>query len=136
MTNIKKIWDNLDKKAQIWATRLTAVATIVGVLAAAGSWIIGQVDDSLATRLENQTASIQQEIKDLKKEADANNKQTELQLTRLELMTLIEADPENIIEIEKVAKRYFHDLGGNAYMSSEYTRWCKQYQADCEIIFK
>ena len=136
MARVKTFWNNLDKKVHTWATRLAAVATIVGVLTASGTWLIHQVDNSLAMRLEDHTASIQQEITALKQQQEESNKQTELQLTRLELMTLMETDPDNIIEIEKIAKKYFQDLKGNAYLSSEYGRWCRKYNADCEVIFR
>ena len=133
---LKSKWDKLDDKAQKWAKRLTTFATIIGVLVAASSWLINQLDNAVAARLEAQTASLQQEVETLSKGREQADRQTELQLTRLELMMLIAHDPENVVEIEKIAHRYFNDLSGNSYMSSEYSNYCKQYSADCEIIFK
>ena len=133
---IKNKWDNLDKGVQKWATRLGAIATIVGVLVAGGGWLIHQVDNAVAMRIETQTESIQTEVKSLTEKIDDQDKQTELSLTRLELMMLIDADPTNTVEIERVAHKYFKDLSGNSYMTSEYNRWCHAYAGDCEVLFK
>lgn len=132
----KKTLNKLDKNVQKWAARLGAVATIIGVLTAGGAWVINQIDNNLASRIENQTAAIQTEVKELSSSMEDQNEQTELQLTRLELMALITHDPDNVVEIEKVAYHYFRELGGNYYMDSEYSKWCKTYGADCEIMLK
>ena len=132
----QKTWNKLDKKVQIWATRIGAIATIIGALATSGVWLIHQVDNSLAIHLEKQTSHIQEEIDDIKAEQSAIDKQTEVQLTRLELMTLIDSDPNNIIAIEKLAIHYFRDLGANSYISEVYTRWAKKYGGDLSIVVK
>lgn len=135
MDKLKKI-EKVDENVQKWAKRLGAIATIIGVVTAAGAWLINQIDNSLAARIENQTNAMQQEVQSLSDKIDIQDKQTELQLTRLELMTLMDSDPENIVEIEKVAHHYFVDLQGNSFMTSLYNKYCKQYGADCEIMFK
>lgn len=136
MSSIKSKWDKLDKNVQKWATRLGAVATIIGILATGGSWIVSQLDNSVSTHLENQTQSIQTEVQQLSDKVDSQDKESELQLNRLELMMLMDNDPYNTVEIEKVAHHYFKDLDGNSYMSSMYAKYCKQYGADCEIMYK
>lgn len=136
MSSIKKKWDSLDKNVQKWAARLGAIATIVGVLITGGSWIVSQLDNAVATHLENQTQSIQAEVQQLSDKVSTKDRESELQLNRLELMMLMDNDPNNIVEIEKVAHHYFKDLGGNSYMSSLYAKYCRQYGADCEIMYK
>ena len=135
ITSLKKI-EKVDENVQKWAKRLGAIATIIGVTTAAGAWLINQINDNLASHIEKQTASIQAEVQGLSNKVDSQNERTELQLTRLELMTLISDDPHNVVEIEKVAYHYFHDLKGNYYMDSEYSRWCQEYGGDCEIMYK
>ena len=138
MGKIKSKWDNLDERVQKWASRLGAIATIIGILAAGGGWIINQMDNSVASHIENQTSAIQDEVKgvqDSVQELSDKVDTQELQITRLELMTLMENDPQNTVEIEKLAHYYFQN-GGNSYMSSMYAKYCKQYGADCEIMFK
>ena len=133
---VKSKWDKLDANAQKWAKRLTAIATIVGVLTAGGSYIINQLDNAVATRIEAQTTALQEQVQEIGKERESTAKQTELQLTRLELMMLMETDPDNAVEIEKVAHHYFVDGRGNSYMSSLYNTWCHTHNGDCEIMFK
>lgn len=136
MGRIKSKWNKLDERVQKWATRLGAIATIIGILAAGGGWLINQLDNAVATRLENQTAEIQDEVQKLSDKVDQQDKQTDLQLTRLELMTLIDDNPYNVVEIEKVAKHYFQDLKGDWYMSDLYSKWAKTYGGDSEVIIK
>lgn len=135
-SKMKNKWDKLDANAQKWAKRLTAFATIIGIATAGFGWVITQLDNSVASRIENQTATLQQEVKEIAKDREATAKQTELQLTRLELMMLMETDPNNTVEIEKVAHHYFVDDHGNSYMSGLYNSWCHNYNGDCEIQFK
>ena len=135
MKRIQKKWESLDENVQKWATRLGAIATIVGVVAAGGSWLISQIDNSLAAHIEGQTSQIEEQVTALSDKVDSQKKDTELQIMRLELMTLMENDPENVVEIEKIAHAYFQK-GGNSYMSGMYAKYCKQYSADCEIMFK
>ena len=135
-SKVKSKWDKLDANAQKWAKRLTAVATIIGVLTAGAGWIITQLDNSVASRIEAQTATLQQEVQEIAKDREATARQQELQLTRLELMMLMETDPNNTVEIEKVAHHYFVDDQGNSYMSGLYNAWCHNYMGDCEIQFK
>lgn len=136
MSNIKKKWDGLDKNVQKWATRLGAIATIVGILATSGGWIVSQLDNAVATRIENQTVAVQQEVQKLSDKVDEQDGQQDLQLTRLELMALMNNNPHNIVEIEKVARHYFHDLGGDWYMSELYSNWAKTYGGNPEIVVK
>ena len=136
MKRIKSKWESLDENVQKWASRLAAVATIVGTLAAAGTWLISQIDNSLAAHIESQTNQMEEQVSSLSNKVDDQSKQTELQLTRLELMTLMDSDPDNVVEIEKVAYHYFRDLNGNSYMSSLYNSWCHKYGGDCGIMLK
>lgn len=137
MTNkIKNKWDSLDKSVQKWATRVGAITTIIGAIVAGGSWLIHQVDNAVATRIENQTDALQQEVKNLSDKVDEKDRQFDLQLTRLELMNLIELDPHNVVEIEKVAKHYFSDLRGDWYLTSVYSKWAKQYGGDMTYVIE
>lgn len=135
-SKIKNKWDKLDSKVQKLAKLLTSIAAIIGVLAAGSGWFLGQIDTAVSNKIEDQTATLQQEVKQIALDREATAKQTDMQLTRLELMMLMETDPENVIEIEKVAHKYFIELNGNTYMSSEFSRWCKMYNADCEVVLK
>lgn len=137
MGKIKNKWDNLDERVQKWASRLGAIATIVGVIVAGGGWLIHQVDNAVATRLESQTSAIQDEVQKLSEAVEAQDKEQEQRLMRLELMTLMDTDPDNVLGIEKLAKEYFSErINGNSYMTAYYTRWAKQYGGDLSVVLK
>lgn len=143
MNKIKSKWDKLDERVQKWATRLGAIATIIGFVAAGGGWLIHQVDNAVASHIEAQTTEIQTEVKNIQGEVEklsdkveSQDKQTDLQLTRLELLTLMNDNPHNVVEIEKVARHYFQDLNGDWYMSDLYSKWAKTYGGDAEIMVK
>lgn len=131
---IKSKWDSLDKNIQKWATRLGAIATIIGIVAAGGSWLINNINDDLASKIESQTTQLQDEVQKLSDKVEEKNKQTDLQLTRLELMTLMETNPKNVIEIERLARYYFVDLKGDFYMTSVYSIWAEQYGGDTSFV--
>ena len=133
----KKKWDSLDKNIQKWATRLGAIATIIGIVTAGGGFLIHQVDTAVATRIETQTTQIQQEVQKLSETVEAQDKEQEQRLMRLELMMLMEHDPDNVLGIERLAKEYFSErINGNSYMTSYFTKWAKQYGGDLSIVLK
>lgn len=133
VSKAKKKWDSLDKNVQKWATRLGAIATIIGIVTAGGGWLIHQVGNAVESCIKAQTAGMQQEIQKLIERVNEHEEQSDLQLTRLELMNLIQLDPNNVIEIEKVAKHYFTDLQGDWYFTSVYGQWAKQYGGDLSL---
>lgn len=117
------MYDKADKKLQRLATTIGAIVAVVGALTGALGWVQTQF-----------TNAVSSQMNDLKNEMQESDKRTEIQITRLELMTLIDTQPENIAEIEKVAKHYFRDLGANWYMTSIYSKWCQKYGGDPTII--
>lgn len=133
---MKNLWKQLDKNVQKWAATIAAIVTIVSALIAGGSFLISQLDSAVAVQLDKQTDSIQADVKELSDKVDAQESQTDLQLTRLELMTLIDNNPYNIVEIEKVAHHYFQDLKGDWYMSELYSKWAKAYGGNPDIMVK
>lgn len=137
VSKAKKKWDSLDKNVQKWATRLGAIATIIGIVTAGGGFLIHQVDNAVAAHIETQTTEIQQEVQKLSETVEAQDREQEQRLMRLELMTLMDTDPENVLGIEKLAKEYFSErINGNSYMTSYFTKWAKQYGGDLSIVLK
>lgn len=119
----KSLYDKADKKLQRLAATIGAIIAVVGALTGALGWVQTQF-----------TNAVSSQMNDLKNEMQESDKRTEIQITRLELMTLIDTQPENIAEIEKVAKHYFRDLGANWYMTSIYSKWCQEYGGDASIV--
>ena len=108
------------------ASLISAVLVIGGALVGAGNWIIGEVSATTNERLDALEAKI-----------DGNQSKNELATTRVELIMLIEHDPTNTVEIEKLAKHYFIDLNGDTWATSVVSQWCKEQSVNCgEILLK
>ena len=133
---MKNLWKQLDKNVQKLAATVAAIVTIGSALIAGGSFLISQLDSAVAVQLDKQTDSIQADVKELSDKVDAQDRQTDLQLTRLELMTLMDNNPYNVVEIEKVARHYFNDLKGDWYLSELYSTWAKTYGGDISIMLE
>lgn len=116
---------NFSQKVKDVSAFISAVLVIIGALIGCGSWLIKEI-----------TASTNSRVDTLEQKIDDNYTKDELAITRLELMALMEHDPDNVIEIEKLARHYFSDLQGNSYLTSVFSRWCKEHGANCEIVIK
>lgn len=115
--------DKVGKKIQKWAGIIGAVITILGAITATCSW----VSNKFASAVSDQISDFRNEVK------ESNNKQDQ-QITRLELMNLIQNDPTNVVGIEKLARYYFQELNGNQYMTGVYSRWCQEYGGDPSVV--
>ena len=116
-------YDKADKNIQRWARTIGAIITIVGAILGLCTWISSQFQGVISSQ-----------INQLRTEIQDADKQTNIQITRLELLTLINTQPENVAEIEKVAKHYFQELGADWYMTKIFSDWCKEYGGDPTII--
>lgn len=115
---------NVSQKVKDLSAFITAVIAIGAALLGAGQWIVHEV-----------TASTNNRVDALESKIDDNQQANELATTRLELMMLLDHDPDNIIEIEKLARKYFNPpLNGNTYMTSVISKWCETHGIDCGTI--
>lgn len=111
------------QKIKDLAALISAVLVITTALVGAGHWIVKEVSASTNERIDALEAKI-----------EANQDENKLAITRLELMTLMETNPENVVEIERVAKTYFVDLKGDLYLTSVYSSWAKEYGGDTSFV--
>ena len=116
------LYDKTDKKLKKISGTIGSILVIVGALTGVFSWISGQV-----------TGAISSQIDDFRQEVKASNESQDLAIMRLELMNLIQNDPENIVEIEMLGKKYF-SAGGNSYVSRYFSAWAKEYGGDPSIV--
>ena len=116
---------NWPQKVKDAAALLSAIIAIGAALIGGGKWLVMEINSSTNARVDT-----------LEEKIDDNYTKDELATTRLELMVLMEHDPDNVIEIEKLAKHYFSDLNGNSYLTSVFSRWCREHGANCEIVIK
>lgn len=119
----KSLYDRTDKKLQRIASTVGAIVAIIGAVTGVCSWVSNQF-----------TQAISAQISDFRSEVKSSNEKQDQQITRLELMNLIQNDPTNITGIEKLAKYYFQDLNGNQYMTGVYSRWCQEYGGDPSVV--
>lgn len=119
----RKLFDRVSERTSKVASLISAALVILGALTGMVSWATSQF-----------TNAISSQINEFREEVQAADKKTEVQITRLELMTLINTQPENIAEIEKVARHYFLDLGADWYMTSIYSSWARKYGGDISIV--
>lgn len=102
-----------------------ALGIIMGALIGAGNWIVAEVNASTNARIDS-----------LASELSESNLESQQAITRLELLTLMEYDPDNIVEIEKLAKKYFRELSGDAWMSGRYSRYAREHGLDTSFVTK
>ena len=115
---------NWPQKVKDFAALLSALIAIGGAVICGGKWLLTEANASTNTRIDALEAKI-----------DKNYLEEKLSTTRLELMMLIANDPENVIEIEKLAKEYFNPpLNGNKYMTSVVSKWCDDHGINCGTI--
>ena len=50
----------------------------------------------------------------------------EMDTTRIQLLSLIRNDPDNVDSIMKLARHYFVDLSGDWYATSIFQEWCAE----------
>lgn len=115
-------FDKTSKKLQKWAGVVGAILTILGAITGACSWVSNQFANAVSSQ-----------ISDFRNEVKESNTKQDQQITRLELMNLIQNDPTNIAGIEKLARYYFQELNGNQYMTGIYSKWCQEYGGDPSI---
>ena len=116
---------NVPQKIKDFAALISAIIIIGGAFIGGGKWLLTEANASTNARVDA-----------LEKKIDDNHISEKAATTRLELMVLIDNDPNNIIEIETLARYYFNDLNGNSYMTSIFSKWCKEHNANCEIVLK
>lgn len=123
MAKKESFYDKADKRLHKWAATIGAIIAIVGALTGVLSWLQSQFTNAVSSQI----SDFQQETR----EADLRHEQA---VTRVELMMLMEHDPENVVAIEQMAQHYFGELKGDKYMTSKYSAWAKQYDGDMTIV--
>ena len=119
----KSLYDKTDGKLQKWAKTISAIAVIIGAIAGVCSWVSHQFAEAVSSQI----SEFQQETR----ESSAEMQQS---ITRVELLGLIEHDPENTVAIEKLARYYFTVLKGDKWMSERYSRYANKYNLDTSFV--
>ena len=119
----KTLYDKTDKRIQRWAKTISAIAIIIGALAGIYSWASAQF-----------AKAVSEQISDFQEEVRSSDKEIQQSVTRVELLALIEHDPDNIVAIEKLARYYFIELKGDKWMSERYSRYALEHNLDASFV--
>lgn len=120
----KSLYDKADKKLQRISGTVGAAVVIMGAMSGVFGWIQSQFTNAISTQ-----------INDFRQEVKASNDSQDLAIMRLELMNLIQNNPDNTVEIEMLGKKYFNPpYNGDSYMSVVYSQWANQRGLDTSFI--
>lgn len=120
----KSLYDKADKKLQRISGTVGAAVVIMGAMSGVFGWIQSQFTNAISTQ-----------INDFRQEVKASNDSQDLAIMRLELMNLIQNNPDNTVEIEMLGKKYFNPpYNGDTYMSVVYSQWANQRGLDTSFI--
>lgn len=114
-----KLSDKVIKVSQV----ITAFTVIITAITGIYIWL----DNRFVDRVEEQ-------IEEVKEEMHESDENTDRKLTRLELMNLIQNQPTNIAEVERVARHYFIDCNGDWYATKFYSEWATEYGGDLSFL--
>ena len=96
---------------------------ITTILGSAGLFSMIQFFVMRHDRKKEDLVGIKKEINKLRKaQIDTNTR-----VTRMELLSLIRDDPNNVDAILQVAEYYFIELDGNAYAHAVFEKWAKEH---------
>lgn len=120
----KTLYDKTDKKLNRIAGTIGSIIVIVSAVSGVFGWVSTQI-----------TNAISAQISDFRQEVKASNDAQDLAIMRLELMNLIQNNPDNIVEIEMLGKKYFNPpYNGDSYMSIIYSQWANARGLDTSFI--
>lgn len=117
------LYDKTDKKVQKWAKTISAITIIIGALAGVYSWASAQF-----------AKAVSEQISDFQEEVRSSDAEIQQSVTRVELLALMEHDPDNIVAIEKLAHYYFVELKGDKWMSERYSRYAAEHNIDASFV--
>lgn len=96
---------------------------IPAILGSAGVFSLIQFLVTRHDRRNDDLKVIKKELAIMKKSQDDTN----IRISRMELMSLIKNDPDNIDAILQVAEYYFIELDGNAYAHAVFEKWAVEH---------
>ena len=121
--SLGKKYDKADKKLQRIAGTIGAIVAIAGAFTGLCSWVNTQFTNAISSQI----SGFQEEVR-------ASDKADKQAATRIELMVLMNHDPDNVVAIERMAKYYFQELDGDLYMTQQVSDWCNAHGRDCSSL--
>lgn len=102
---------------------LTALGVVVSSIVVCYNFIAGRIE-----------STIDKKVGAVSAELVAHHRTQDQQITRLELSDLIRNQPRNKAAIEKLARYYFVELGGDMWMTDFYSQWAEAYGGDISFV--
>lgn len=96
---------------------------ITAILSSAGLFSLIQF---LVVRHDNKKNNFTSVMKELREIKDGQ-RNTDIRITRMELLNLIKDDPDNVDAVLQVAEYYFIELDGNAYAHAVFEKWAIEH---------
>ena len=116
-------YNKADKKLQKASKTVGAITAIIVAATGVCTWVSHQFQ-----------SVVSEQISDLSVEIKNSDEEQTLTLARLELLGLMEHDPENTVAVEKLARRYFTTLKGDSWMSERYSRYAHEHNLDASFV--
>lgn len=118
-----------------WDIRATTAVVSVLLLAV---FVLGYLIDRMISKVNANLNASLEEIKITIHENEAKAKERDLiqekATCRLELALLMDTQAKNRLAIEKKARHYFCELGGNDWMGEYYSAWAEKNGGDVSIL--
>lgn len=116
-------YDKADKKLQRVSKTIGAIVALIAAATGICTWVSNQFQGAVSAQIDDLATEIRESDED----------QT-IALARLELLGLMEHDPDNTVAIEKLARHYFIDLSGNSWMSERYSKYAREHNLDASFV--
>ena len=116
-------YDKADRKLQRVSKTVGAIVALIAAATGVCTWVSTQFQNAVSAQ-----------INDLATEIRESDEDQTTALARLELLGLMEHDPDNTVAIEKLARHYFVDLSGNSWMSERYSKYAREHNLDASFV--
>lgn len=119
--------------AKIFNWEINSATMIVAVVALsffAVGYIVDRLVDKVNREINAKIGEIEKIVKDEQERAIVRDKEQAKAICRLELAMMMSNQPDNKVAIEKKARYYFCELGGNDWMGQAYSDWAMEHNGD------
>lgn len=122
MGTLAEKYDKADRRLRRVSATVGAVVALVSAAAGICAWVSNQFQNAVASQIE-----------EFREEVERSDREQALAIMRLELMSLISHDPDNVVEIERLGRKYFQ-AGGDSWMSAVYSDYAREHNLDTTFL--
>lgn len=113
--NTKKTPKSIFERVKSFSALISAVVVIITTCGTVLAWFESKMTEKIDKRLYN----IETVMDDVRQDT-----------VRLQLLQLMESDPNNIESILTVAHQYFIEMNGDWYMTEKFKKWGEEHDVD------